>query len=422
MKAEIIVVGDEVLMGQTADTNSNFIARHLAQAGMPVGFITVVPDEREAMLNAFNVAFHRSDVVMITGGLGPTHDDLTKGLLAKFFNLPIIFRKDLLEQVKDVYHKRQLQFVETSREQAEFPEGALAIANHHGTAPGIWIERKGRIYVSMPGVPYEMRAMMRETVLPKLRKKISGEMTIYRSIHTYGIKEAALYGVLDNRPEILEQTALAFLPAYGGVKLRITATCRDREEGIKRLDKAEALIREKIERHIYGVGEDVTLPMGVGERLKRAGKKLVVAESCTGGLLGKLFTDIPGSSGWFERGFITYSNEAKHELLAVPMELIIDHGAVSPQVVKAMAEGALRNSHANCALSITGIAGPDGGTDEKPVGLVYIGYADASTVESHRFVFDTQRDVNRKRAASSAMMILMDHLIRAETNSDPVLI
>ncbi|MBS1261883.1 MAG: putative competence-damage inducible protein [Calditrichaeota bacterium] len=423
MNVEILIVGDEILLGQTLDTNSNFLAKQLAALGQPAHAVTVLPDERDPLLGAFRRAYHGSDVVLICGGLGPTHDDKTKDTLAGFFNLPIVFRNDILEQVREVYRKRQLAFIETSREQAEFPEGATPMPNRLGTAPGIWIEREGRIYAAMPGVPAEMKAMMRDFVLPRLKKKAADrETTRFRSIHTFGIKEAGLYEKLDNRDEIERDAALAFLPSYRGVRLRLTVKAKNAEEALYRLDRADALVREKIGAYVIGAGEQFSIEQAVGHTLKGRGWKLAVAESCTGGLLAKRITDVSGSSAWFERGFITYSNEAKQEQLAVAGELLANHGAVSAEVARAMAEGALEHSRANAALSITGVAGPTGGTEEKPVGLVYIGYADASTVTHRRHLFGEDREVNRERSVTAALLLVLDRLRPAAEEREPQLV
>ncbi len=410
MKAEIIAIGDEVLLGQIENTNAGWIARQLAREGIAVHHMSVIPDEEEAILESFNRAFRRSDATLITGGLGPTHDDLTKALFARFFDLPIVFRNDILEEVRELYRKRQLSFIETSREQANFPSGATPIRNPHGTAPGIWYEREGRVFVAMPGVPVEMRAMMVDFVLPRLVQRRHGKVILFRTLHTVGIKEALLFEKLDNREEILQHSRLAFLPGYTGVRIRLTVEADSAEEANMRLDKAEKALRSRINPYIFGSGEEFTLEKGVGELLLRERLKLAVAESCTGGLLAKRLTDNPGSSRWFERGFVTYSNEAKHELLGVPFELIERHGAVSAEVAEAMAEGAIRNSHAQVALSITGIAGPEGGTPEKPVGLVYLGIADREGVSHQRHQFGGDRRTNRLRSVAAALVMLIDRL------------
>ncbi len=410
MLAEIIAIGDEVLLGQIENTNAGWIARKLSAEGIKVHAMSVIPDDPEVMTQSFQRGISRSDVILITGGLGPTHDDYTKETIAKFFNLPIVFRNDLLEQVRKIYNERQLSFIDTSREQAEFPEGATPIRNQHGTAPGIWIERKGKIFVAMPGVPHEMRGMIIDFVLPRLRKLITGPKIYFRTLYFLGIIEAKLYETLDNREEILKLAKIAFLPSYNGIRMRLTTEAASYEEAQERLDRAESMVREKAGIYIIGKGEEFTREMAIAELLMKKHLKITTAESCTGGWLAKRFTDIPGSSVWFERGFVTYSNEAKNELLGVPYELIEEHGAVSPEVAKAMAEGALRASRAQVAISITGIAGPTGGTAEKPVGLVYIGYADREKTIAVKNTFGNERSVNRLRSITAALTLLMDQL------------
>ncbi|MCB2211227.1 competence/damage-inducible protein A [bacterium] len=423
MQSEILVIGDEILLGQTLDSNSNFIAQRLAEIGQPVHAITVLPDDKDVMLEAFRKAYHRSDVVLITGGLGPTHDDKTKSVIARFFDLPIIFRNDLMDHVREIYRKRQLSFNEVSREQAEFPEGATPIPNRFGTAPGIWVEREGRFYAAMPGVPAEMKAMMTDFIIPRLKKRSEGrDTTRFLSIHTFGIKESDLFEKLDNRKQIEEYADMAFLPSYKGVRMRLTVHAKSLDAANELLRRAERLVREKVEPWIIGVGETFSVEEAVGNLLKERGWKLVTAESCTAGLLAKRLTDISGSTAWFERGWITYSNEAKMEEIGVPVEMLEQHGAVSAEVAEAMAEGALKRSHGNVALSITGIAGPTGGTEEKPVGLVYIGYADAVNVISKKHQFADDREVNRERSATAALMLLLDQFQPHDHGNEPQLI
>ncbi|MDP8208080.1 MAG: competence/damage-inducible protein A [Candidatus Electryonea clarkiae] len=422
MNVEIIAIADEVLLGQVENTNAGWIARLLSVEGIAVRNMSVIPDSKEEILESFQRAFHRSDVTLITGGLGPTHDDKTKALIAQFFDLPIVFRNDLLEDVKKVYEKRQLSFIETSREQAEFPEGAVPMRNPRGTAPGIWVERQNRVFAAMPGVPYEMQGMMTDFIVPRLRIIMRGSILKYRTLHTVGIKEAMLNAKLDNREEVEKYARLAFLPSYSGVRLRLTVEAESPEQADQRLNLAEQTIRSRINEYIFGVGDDFTTEYGVGEILKKNRMMLTVAESCTGGLLAKRLTDVPGSSEWFERGFVTYSNESKQELLGVSAELIEEYGAVSAEVAEAMAEGALRNSSAQVALSVTGIAGPTGGTPEKPVGLVYVGYADANSATHHKNFFDADREVNRVRSVTAALVLLLDQLNPENEEGDPLLI
>lgn len=422
MNAEIINIGDEILLGQVDNTNAAWLTRRLTAIGVEVQRITVIPDSEKEILQAFQKAFLRSDVTLITGGLGPTHDDLTKGLIAKFFNLPIVFRPDILSDVKQIFKNHQLSFVESNREQAEFPEGATPIKNSRGTAPGIWVERDGKIFASMPGVPKEMHAMMESFVLPRLQKRRQGKSLFFRTLYTFGIFESRLYQLLDNREEILKYAKLAFLPSYRGVRMRLTVQSNDLFEATGRLNEAENRIREKVNDYIIGVDDEYSTERKVGMLLREQRMKIATAESCTAGLLAKRFTDISGSSEWFERGFVTYSNEAKNELLGVPFELIDTHGAVSPEVAEAMATGALRNSRAQVAISITGIAGPTGGTDEKPVGLVYIGYADRKLTTHKKHLFGDDRSVNRERSATAAITLLLEQLLPGSKEKDAQLV
>jgi competence/damage-inducible protein CinA-like protein len=415
MNSEIIVIGDEILLGQTQDANSHFIAQQMASLGQPVHVTTVIGDDKDQMLDEFRKAYHRSDVVLITGGLGPTHDDKTKENLARFFNLPMIFRNDILDAVRERFKQRQLTLNEATREQAQFPEGATAIMNKLGTAPGIWIEREGRIFVAMPGVPAEMKAMITDYVIPKLHKKYADrDTTRFISLHTFGIIESDLAEKLDNLEEIETYAKLAFLPSYRGVKMRLTARAKTSEAADELLRRADRLLRDKVGSFIIGQGEEFSVEEIVGKLLKQRGWKLVTAESCTGGLLSKRLTDIPGSSDWFERGWVTYTDRAKHEDLDVPESLLKTHGAVSAEVAEAMAVGALRRGNGNVALSLTGIAGPGGATEGKPVGLVYIGYADASTVTHKKRIFPDTREVNRERSATAALMLLLAQFQRFE--------
>ncbi len=429
MKVEIIAIGDEVLLGQIENSNSGWMARNLAEEGIHVHHMSVVADNRDDILDSFQRAFRRSDVTLITGGLGPTHDDLTKALIAQFFDLPIVFRSDILEDVRNVYKARQLSFIEASREQAEFPEGATPIRNPRGTAPGIWIEKDAKVFAATPGVPYEMQGMMTGFIVPRLKNMRRGKYLMFRTLHTVGVKEAQLYQELEKRidgttglEEILKQAKIAFLPSYSGVRMRLTVEAENNEEAQQRLDSAEEIINQRVGRNILGSGERFSMQEGVGELLIKQHLMLTVAESCTGGLLAKGLTDVPGSSAWFERGFITYSNEAKHEQLGVPYELIEEHGAVSGEVAEAMASGALRQSRAQVALSVTGIAGPTGGTEEKPVGLVYSGYADRKTTIHSKHLFNADRQVNRERSVTAALTMLVEQLSEEFRDSDPHLI
>lgn len=420
MIIELLAIGDEILLGQIDNTNAAWIAKRLSREGFQVRWMSVVPDDEDLMIDAFQRAFRRSDALLITGGLGPTPDDKTKSVLARFFDLPIVYRNDIMGWVRELHRDRQLELLESTREQAEFPEGATPIRNRHGTAPGIWVERDSKVFVAMPGVPAEMKTMMEEFIMPRLLKRPpKGESVYFKTFHTIGSREAELHNLLKaDLRDIEALVELAFLPSYSGVRLRITSK-GEKESSMSKLAQAEDLIRSNLGTAIVGTGENFTPETALGELLRGNRLMLAVAESCTGGLFAKRITDTPGSSQWFERGFVTYSNDAKHELLGVPYDLIEKHGAVSAEVATDMAEGALRNSRAQVAVSITGIAGPDGGTEEKPVGLVYIGYANrkGSTVEEHHFGQD--RTVNRMRSVAAAISLIFDQLSPGDSKRDP---
>lgn len=251
MQVEIIAIGDELLLGQVENTNSGWIARKLSGVGISTRWMSVIEDTEEEINDAFRRAFNRADVTLITGGLGPTHDDITKKLLARFFNLPLVFRNDILDDVRALFKKRQLSFIESTREQAEFPEGATPMRNIHGTAPGIWINRSGKIFAAMPGVPLEMRTMMINFVLPRLQEKHIGEVKLFRTFYSLGAREATLFNALDNRKEVEKYAKLAFLPSYSGVRLRLTVSSRVREEALQRLDKAEEILRSRIGKYHF---------------------------------------------------------------------------------------------------------------------------------------------------------------------------
>jgi len=407
---EGITIGDELLQGQIVNTNAAFIAEKLTEAGITICWMTTVGDRREAILDSFERAQSRAQAVIITGGLGPTPDDLTKACLAEFFSDKIIFRDDLLEHVKARFAARGLEMPETSRNQAEFPQNARVIPNPNGTAAGIHYIRDGIEWFALPGIPFEMRAMMQEHVLPRLLEVGLGEQLGLRILRTTGIGESFLMQRMTRLTDAALLVEVAFLPRLFGVDIKLTARGGAPRDIERRLDQAESLLVPDLEPYLYGRGEE-TLPEVVGQMARERGLRIAVAESCTGGLVAKWLTDIPGSSDFFERGIVCYSNDAKTELLGVPPKLILDHGAVSAEVAQAMAEGLLERSPAHLVVSVTGIAGPSGGTPEKPVGLVYIAIvSQGSAAQAFKFQFGQNRDQNRKRAAAATLKLLFDQI------------
>ncbi|MFH1862599.1 MAG: competence/damage-inducible protein A, partial [bacterium] len=383
MNTELITIGDEVLMGQVVNTNAAYLGERLTSAGVEVRWMSVVRDYREDILDAFRLAASRARAIIITGGLGPTPDDLTKPSLVEFFSDRLVFRDDLLKHVQELFSRRGLKLPETSRNQAKFPGKAQIIPNRYGTAAGIHYNVNEQDWFALPGVPFEMQAMVEDYVIPRLRESGLAERLGVRILRTCGVAESVLLEKLTRFREASSLVEIAFLPKYFGVDLKLTARGESAAEISTRLQQAEALLLPDLNPHLYAYDQE-SLPEVVGKLAKQKGVRIATAESCTGGLIGKLFTDIPGSSAYFERGIVVYSDEAKIELLGVPESLLETYGAVSSETAEAMAQGILRCSRADVVAAVTGIAGPEGGTAEKPVGLVYITVADRHTSSSHK--------------------------------------
>jgi nicotinamide-nucleotide amidase len=412
---EIISIGDELLIGQTVNTNASWIGDRLLQIGLRVSWVTVAGDELADVQQALRIAESRADIVLLTGGLGPTHDDVTKKAVSRYFDSGYILNEKVLEQVAARFKNRGIPMADVNREQAMVPEKAEIIENDRGTAPGLVFRRGDKIFVVMPGVPGEMKSMMERLVIPELER--SAERAIAVSfLRTTGIPESTLFEKLGDLDAVQKQVQVAFLPSLAGVKIRLLAAAESREEANRRIDAAAGLIRNSIAPYIYAE-RDISLEQAIVELLQKAGKTLSVAESCTGGSLANSITNISGSSQVFERGVVSYSNTAKMDVLGVPEELINAHGAVSEQVARAMASGVRKRANTDYALSTTGIAGPTGGTAEKPVGLVYIGYADTDTVDCRRYTFVNDRLGNKRRTVSAALDLLRRKICGIDRNN-----
>jgi nicotinamide-nucleotide amidase len=415
MKAEIITIGDELLFGQIQDSNSSFIGERLTAEGMEVVFKTSVGDDINRMTEAFNIARTRVDVIIASGGLGPTVDDLTKKALVKAYKRNLIFHQEILKQIEESFGKRGIPMPQINQNQALIPQGAKALANLWGVAPGIFLEDEKNLFFALPGVPAEMMWMLENEVLPILRDKKPDHFIIHRKMKTTGISESALYEKIEKLIDPAGEIKLAFLPSYLGVDIRLSMETNDREQALGKIDEFEKKIREVARDLIYGV-DDQTLEVVVGKLLLDKKKKIAVAESCTGGMIGARLTNISGSSQYFERGVITYSNQAKTELLGVPGEVIEKHGAVSEEVALLMAEGVRRLAKTDFGLSVTGIAGPTGGMPQKPVGLVYIGLAHEKGSAAKKFLFGENRNSNRERSTQAALNMVRLFLIQGSTD------
>jgi nicotinamide-nucleotide amidase len=411
MKAEIISIGDELLYGEITDTNSTFIAEKLTGEGIEVVFSTSVGDDVNKIAEVFGSAGSRADVIIATGGLGPTSDDLTKKAIVKAFKRNLVFREEILKEIEKSFEKSGLSMPKVNQNQALIPQGAKPLANWWGVAPGIFIEEENKLFFALPGVPLEMKWMLENEVLPILRSKKSDGFIIRKTLKTTGIPESVIYEKIEGLIDPKGDVKIAFLPSYLGVDVRLTASLKQKNEAETKIEELEKKIREILGTYIYGT-DDQTLEEVVGKLLSEKGKTIAVAESCTGGLIGAKFTNISGSSKYFERGVVTYSNQAKIELLGVPQETIDRYGAVSQEVALLMAEGVRKLAKIDYGLSSTGIAGPTGGTPEKPVGLVYIGFACENDSFTQKFQFGGDRIINRERAAQAALNMVRLFLIR----------
>ena len=402
--ASIVTVGNEILSGQTVDTNAAHLSTELLTIGVPVVSSYTVRDEIDAIVRGLELASADADVVLTTGGLGPTDDDLTRQALAKFLDVELELRKELLEKIEEFFAGLKKQMPERNKIQAYIPAGAKVLTNI-GTAPGIMAESKGKLFFALPGVPIEMKRMFEESVLPELEWLAGGQAVVVKKLKCFGAGESTIAEMLGTMMQRGRNPLINCTASSGIITLHIIATAENKEKAEQMAEKNEKLLKSTLEELIYGVG-DQSLAEVVGEELARQRKTIAVAESCTGGLLAKLLTDVPGSSKYFTYGWITYSNEAKISELDVPAELIKQYGAVSEQVAQSMAVGARKKAGTDYAISITGIAGPAGGTEQKPVGLVYISVDSDNGCDTQRCFFYHGRQFIRLRAAQTVLNIL----------------
>ena len=412
MTAHIITIGDEILIGQTLNTNAAFIGEKLVNINIELNTTSVVGDDETSILNEFKRCWEENDILIATGGLGPTHDDITRKCVVKFFNTELIKNKEVLEDIKALFGKRRREVTKVNEDQALVPKIAKVIRNSKGTAPGTWIEKDNKIFVVMPGVPYEMEEMMKSYVIPHLKERTgdAGYYVLRKTLYTTGIPESSLYEKLGDINDLLKGAKLAFLPSQFGVKLRITIKEADEETAKNKLSEIEQKIICKAGRYIYSRDEE-SLEAVIGKLLKERNLKVAVAESCTGGHVANLLTNISGSSEYFERGIVSYSNAAKVELLKVNEDAIAEHGAVSLEVARQMAEGIKSISGVDLGLAITGIMGPGGATAGKQVGLVYIGICDDKVCTAKEFRFGDDRILNKQRTAQAALEMLRRNLL-----------
>ncbi len=414
MQATIITIGDEILIGQIVDTNSVFIARQLNAAGVTVGERTSIGDNHAQIVAAVERALQQSQVVVLTGGLGPTKDDITKRTLAKLFQSEMRYDETVGAHVERMLAARGIAFNALNRGQAMVPERCTVLFNAHGTAPGMWFERDGRVVVSLPGVPFEMEHLMLDEVMPRLKARFALRQIVHRTLITAGLAESMLAERIEEWEAALPPyLKLAYLPNPGAVRLRLSAYEVDGRQVAEEIDRRFAALQRLIPDYVVGF-ETATMQELVHRMLTERGLTLALAESCTGGTIAARFTAMPGASAYLRCGVVAYSNEAKCDLLGVDPAAIARHGAVSEQVACQMAEGARRVAGADYAVATTGIAGPSGGSEEKPVGTVWIAVATPRGTVAVCRQCGTDRGQIVDRASAQAVSLLRDALREEE--------
>jgi nicotinamide-nucleotide amidase len=407
MKAEIITIGDEILIGQVVNSNSAWIGEALTGLGIQVTRIISIADNFEEIVQILMETEDRADLVLMTGGLGPTSDDITKQTLAEYFNCQLSENEEALHRIKAFLSKRKVEMNKLNREQAMLPDNCIIIPNRFGTASGMWFSKKDTQYISMPGVPYEMQSMMTGYILPRLKKQYELPAIIHKTLLVQGIAESHLARLLQEYESTLPpEVKLAYLPSPGRVRLRLTLEGDD-------FEKVKTIVQEQVDRllpyipdgHFFGY-EDEQLERIVGTLLRRNKKTLALAESCTGGNIAQMITSVPGSSNYFLGSVVAYSNDSKGKILGVQEEIIREKGAVSRQVVEQMAEGVRERYGSDYAIATTGIAGPDGGTPDKPVGTTWIAVASEEKTQSALFNLGDHRGRNILKASLTGLNML----------------
>jgi len=410
MLAEIITIGDEILIGQIVDTNSAWMAKELNKIGMGVKQITSVSDDANHIVNALDEAQKRSDVILITGGLGPTKDDITKLTLAKYFNMPLRQDQDTLAHITSIFARLNRPMIEANIRQADVPDGCTVIQNANGTAPCMWFEHNGKIIVSMPGVPFEMMYLMEEEIIPRIKAAFNLPFIVHQTILTAGLGESFLAQEIaeieENMPSHIK---LAYLPKLGQVRLRLSGTGVDEMVLKTEIRSVSDQIIAKIAQFVV-IADDIALEKAILDKMKSWKLTLSTAESCTGGYISHLLTQHAGSSAVFAGGAVVYSYDLKESVLGVKNQTLVNYGAVSEQTVTEMAEGAILHFKTDYAIAVSGIAGPDGGMPDKPVGTVWIAIASKERVVAKVFTFGSKRIQNIERSATAAFTLLLKML------------
>ena len=415
MQTAVITIGDEILIGQIIDTNSAFISSKLNAAGFQVNQITSVRDNHLAISRALTAASEDSDIVIVTGGLGPTSDDRTKQTLCDYFGKRLVRNLLVLKNISELFGQRGIAMNQLNERQADVPEGSRILENKLGTAPGLWLEKKDIIFIFLPGVPFEMEAILTEQVIPSLLDRFNPPVILHKNIMLTGISESSLADKLKEWEDELDPViSLAYLPSPGIIKLRLSASGDSNELLQAKIEKEVVKLNSIVPEYIYGYDEE-KLEEIIGKLLYTNNKTISTAESCTGGTIASMITRIPGSSKYFKGSAVTYDNGGKISILRVKQETLEKSGAVSRPVVEAMAKGAVELFETDYGLATSGIAGPDGGTPEKPVGTVWIAVASKSRVWAEKFVFGNNRERNIIRSANAALNMLRKLIIEENT-------
>jgi nicotinamide-nucleotide amidase len=408
----VLTIGDEICIGQIVNTNSSWLAAKCTELGANIVTLSSVRDVQEQMFNELDRLIPLSDLLIITGGLGPTHDDITKPVLTEYFNDKLILDSEWESHLIRFFQKRGYDLTERNKAQALIPSKSKILFNSVGTAPGLLFEQNGKNIISLPGVPTEMKAIFNDNIRSIIRNDIierNEEVLVYKNYQVSGIPESKLADLIGNPDEFLNSGSLAFLPSFKGIRLRVGVKSNNFENANNEIKRIGKILFERAGKFIYGTDDD-SLSSIIGKYLTQYKATVSVAESCTGGLLGAEFTKISGSSEYFVGGAIVYSNSAKMSILGVDSDTLSNHGAVSEEVVKELARNVRAKFKTNFGISISGIAGPSGGTPEKPVGTIWIAVADENVTTAQKFVFGEDREMNRERAVASALNMLMKRL------------
>lgn len=420
MNAELLTIGDEILIGQITNTNAVWMAQQLNMIGVSVVHMTSVADNKQAIMNAFDAASERADIVLVTGGLGPTKDDITKRTFCDYLGVELHRDENVLKDVTSFFLKRNKEVSEINKKQSDVPEGCLILRNKNGTAPGMWMEKNNTIFVSMPGVPYEMQGIMSDSVIPEIKKRFKLPFIYHKTILTQGIGESVLSEMISDWEDGLseKEIGLAYLPSPGMVRLRLSSKGFNETELKNKIDDEAEKIKPIIGKYIYGYEEygkeQPKIEEIIGKLLLEKGLKLGLAESCTGGYISHLITSVAGSSAYFNGCIVPYHNEFKNSLLKVDSTVFEYYGAVSKECVVVMAQETLATLKSDVAIAVSGIAGPGGATEEKPVGTTWIAVAYDGEIITKKFVFGDNRQRNIQTTAITALNMLRKLILKIE--------